>query len=60
MTGRLAGENMAGARKPYFHQSIFWSDLGSSVRNSCNAVIFTLNLSIGNGVEERGIVSEDE
>eukprot|EP01147_Barroeca_monosierra_P007106 gene7106-436_t len=31
VSGRLAGENMAGARKPYFHQSIFWSDLGSSV-----------------------------
>ncbi|CAG9854156.1 unnamed protein product [Phyllotreta striolata] len=31
VTGRLAGENMAGARKPYLHQSMFWSDLGPDV-----------------------------
>ena len=24
VSGRLAGENMAGARKPYWHQSMFW------------------------------------
>lgn len=31
VTGRLAGENMTGARKPYSHQSMFWSDLGPDV-----------------------------
>ncbi|KAF7272258.1 apoptosis inducing factor [Rhynchophorus ferrugineus] len=31
VSGRLAGENMAGARKPYWHQSMFWSDLGPEV-----------------------------
>lgn len=31
VTGRLAGENMTGARKPYKHQSMFWSDLGPDV-----------------------------
>jgi programmed cell death 8 (apoptosis-inducing factor) len=31
VSGRLAGENMAGARRPYLHQSMFWSDLGPSV-----------------------------
>lgn len=31
VSGRLAGENMAGARKPYYHQSMFWSDLGPSI-----------------------------
>ncbi|KAG5887362.1 hypothetical protein JTB14_018377 [Gonioctena quinquepunctata] len=31
VTGRLAGENMTGARKPYLHQSMFWSDLGPDV-----------------------------
>lgn len=31
VSGRLAGENMAGARNPYFHQSMFWSDLGPDV-----------------------------
>ena len=31
ISGRLAGENMTGARKPYLHQSMFWSDLGPEV-----------------------------
>ncbi|KAK4301906.1 hypothetical protein Pmani_025977 [Petrolisthes manimaculis] len=31
VSGRLAGENMTGAGKPYWHQSIFWSDLGPEV-----------------------------
>ncbi|XP_017760262.1 PREDICTED: apoptosis-inducing factor 1, mitochondrial isoform X2 [Eufriesea mexicana] len=31
VSGRLAGENMTGAGKPYLHQSMFWSDLGSEV-----------------------------
>ncbi len=29
--GRLAGENMTGARKAYTHQSMFWSDVGPEV-----------------------------
>lgn len=31
VSGRLAGENMTGAGKPYWHQSMFWSDLGPNV-----------------------------
>ncbi|GAB6023903.1 Apoptosis-inducing factor 1, mitochondrial [Chamberlinius hualienensis] len=31
VSGRLAGENMTGAGKPYTHQSMFWSDLGPEV-----------------------------
>jgi len=31
VSGRLAGENMTGAGKPYTHQSMFWSDLGPQV-----------------------------
>ncbi|XP_076231623.1 apoptosis inducing factor isoform X2 [Calliopsis andreniformis] len=31
VSGRLAGENMTGAKKPYLHQSMFWSDLGPEV-----------------------------
>lgn len=31
VSGRLAGENMTGADKPYWHQSMFWSDLGTEV-----------------------------
>ncbi|KAI5702928.1 hypothetical protein M8J75_005703 [Diaphorina citri] len=31
VSGRLAGENMTGAHKHYYHQSMFWSDLGPEV-----------------------------
>ncbi|XP_054263271.1 apoptosis-inducing factor 1, mitochondrial [Macrosteles quadrilineatus] len=31
VSGRLAGENMTGAGKPYLHQSMLWSDLGPDV-----------------------------
>ncbi|KAL8616784.1 Apoptosis-inducing factor 1, mitochondrial [Nucella lapillus] len=31
VSGRLAGENMTGAAKPYWHQSMFWSDLGPRI-----------------------------
>ncbi|KAK2828440.1 hypothetical protein Q5P01_019474 [Channa striata] len=31
VSGRLAGENMTGASKPYWHQSMFWSDLGPDI-----------------------------
>merc|ERR1712150_102076 len=31
VSGRLAGENMAGSHKAYTHQSMFWSDLGPDV-----------------------------
>lgn len=31
VSGKLAGENMTGAHKPYWHQSMFWSDLGPKV-----------------------------
>lgn len=31
ISGRLAGENMAGGVRPYAHQSMFWSDLGPKV-----------------------------
>lgn len=31
ISGRLAGENMTGAGKPYLHQSMFWSDLGPEI-----------------------------
>lgn len=31
VSGRLAGENMVGKKKPYNHQSMFWSDLGPEI-----------------------------
>lgn len=27
VSGRLAGENMTGAGKPYWHQSMFWCEI---------------------------------
>lgn len=31
VTGRIAGENMCGASKPYLHQSMYWSDIGKHI-----------------------------
>ena len=31
VSGKLAGQKMAGAAQPYHHQSMFWSDLGPHV-----------------------------
>ena len=31
VSGKLAGENMTGVNKPYWHQSMFWSDIGPSL-----------------------------
>jgi programmed cell death 8 (apoptosis-inducing factor) len=39
MSGRAAGENMTGAKKPYVHQSMFWSDLGPSIAYEAVGII---------------------
>ncbi|EDV19339.1 uncharacterized protein TRIADDRAFT_33763, partial [Trichoplax adhaerens] len=39
VSGRLAGENMTGAGKPYWHQSMFWSDLGPHIGYEAIGVI---------------------
>lgn len=39
VSGRLAGENMTGAQKSYYHQSMFWSDLGPDVGYEAIGVI---------------------
>jgi programmed cell death 8 (apoptosis-inducing factor) len=31
MSGRTAGLNMTGAKKPYIHQSMFWSNIGPEI-----------------------------
>ncbi|CAM4854142.1 unnamed protein product [Rotaria socialis] len=31
VSGKLAGENMTGSHNPYWHQSMFWSDLGPNI-----------------------------
>lgn len=47
VTGRLAGENMTGAGKPYTHQSMFWSDLGSKVGFEAIGIIDSSLKTIG-------------
>ncbi|KAH9249793.1 hypothetical protein BASA81_012471 [Batrachochytrium salamandrivorans] len=39
MSGRMAGFNMAGSKKPYTHQSMFWSDLGPNVGYEAAGII---------------------
>ena len=39
VSGRLAGENMTGAAKPYWHQSMFWSDLGPDVGYEASGLV---------------------
>ncbi|KAL2913855.1 hypothetical protein HK105_206589 [Polyrhizophydium stewartii] len=39
MSGRLAGFNMTGAKKPYTHQSMFWSDLGPKVGYEATGIV---------------------
>lgn len=31
VSGKLAGKNMTGAKQSYWHQSMFWSDLGPNI-----------------------------
>ncbi|XP_012534213.1 apoptosis-inducing factor 1, mitochondrial isoform X2 [Monomorium pharaonis] len=54
-SGRLAGENMTGAGKPYMHQSMFWSDLGPDVGYEAIGIIDSSLPTVGvfaKGVEE--------
>ncbi|XP_025989791.1 apoptosis-inducing factor 1, mitochondrial [Solenopsis invicta] len=46
-SGRLAGENMTGAGKPYLHQSMFWSDLGPDVGYEAIGIIDSSLPTIG-------------
>ena len=39
VSGRLAGENMTGAGKPNWHQSMFWSDLGKGEKKTLLASV---------------------
>jgi programmed cell death 8 (apoptosis-inducing factor) len=47
VSGRLAGENMAGARRPYTHQSMFWSDLGPNVGYEAIGIIDSALPTVG-------------
>lgn len=46
-SGRLAGENMTGANKPYLHQSMFWSDLGPEVGYEAVGVVDSSLTTVG-------------
>ena len=58
VSGRLAGENMTGAGKPYWHQSTFWSDLGTEVGFEAIGIIDsdlpTFGVFAKNGDDENG------
>ncbi|KAF7997422.1 hypothetical protein HCN44_005993 [Aphidius gifuensis] len=47
ISGRLAGENMTGAGKPYLHQSMFWSDLGPEVGYEAIGIVDSLLPTVG-------------
>merc|ERR1712012_302046 len=47
VSGRLAGENMTGAQKPYTHQSMFWSDLGPDVGYEAIGVVDSKLSTVG-------------
>ncbi|CAL7944478.1 unnamed protein product [Xylocopa violacea] len=52
VSGRLAGENMTGARKPYQHQSMFWSDLGPEVGYEAIGIVDSSLPTVGVFVKE--------
>ncbi|KAK5667314.1 hypothetical protein QVD99_005922 [Batrachochytrium dendrobatidis] len=39
MSGRMAGFNMTGVKKPYTHQTMFWSDLGPNISYEAAGII---------------------
>ncbi|KAL4112819.1 hypothetical protein QTP88_016544 [Uroleucon formosanum] len=47
ISGRLAGENMAGAAKPYQHQPMFWSDIGPSVGYEAIGIVDSSLVTLG-------------
>ncbi|XP_050544811.1 apoptosis-inducing factor 1, mitochondrial isoform X2 [Daktulosphaira vitifoliae] len=55
ISGRLAGENMAGASKPYTHQPMFWSDIGPAVGYEAIGIIDSSLPTVG--VFAKGISS---
>lgn len=47
MSGQLAGLNMTGAKKPYTHLSMFWSDLGPKVAYEAVGIIDSSLQTVG-------------
>uniref|UniRef100_A0A1B0CTJ1 Putative programmed cell death protein n=1 Tax=Lutzomyia longipalpis TaxID=7200 RepID=A0A1B0CTJ1_LUTLO len=53
VSGRLAGENMVGLKKPYTHQSMFWSDLGPNLGYEAIGLV-------DSGLETVGVFAKDK
>lgn len=47
VSGRLAGENMTGKGKPYWHQSMFWSDLGPEIGYEAIGIVDSMLPTVG-------------
>lgn len=47
VSGRLAGENMIGSGKPYWHQSMFWSDIGPDIGYEAIGIIDSTLPTVG-------------
>lgn len=47
VSGKVAGENMTGERKPYKHQSMFWSDLGPTIGYEAVGLIDSSLVTVG-------------
>lgn len=59
VSGRLAGENMAGGHRHYEHQSMFWSDLGPDVGYEAIGIVDS-NLATVGVFAERNISESKE
>lgn len=59
ISGRLAGENMTGAKKPYTHQSMFWSDLGPEVGFEAIGIIDSNLKTVGVFAKDENVASKN-
>lgn len=63
ISGRLAGENMTGAGKPYLHQSMFWSDLGPDIGYEAIGIVDSCLPTVGvfaKATDESAATNKDE
>jgi programmed cell death 8 (apoptosis-inducing factor) len=59
-SGITAGLNMTGARSPYTHQSMFWSDLGPSIAFEAVGVIDSELRTVGIWDKDKNHPREEE
>ncbi len=55
-SGRIAGFNMTGSRKPYDHQPMFWSNIGKDIQFEAVGILDSKlkTVSVWNGMESSG------